>query len=131
MIYIRTYPPSVNKLYMTRGRYRVLTPEAREWKENAKQYILTQIDESYPATLLDKHLTVEIKLFRNDWICKNGNIRKVDAASYEKCLIDTLFDALKDYEPTLDDSAIFQITISKGVSPLANEYIQIELLPRS
>jgi Holliday junction resolvase RusA-like endonuclease len=120
-----SFPPSVNAMYLTRGRHRVLTPAARGWKAEAAIALAEQLEgsEGQLEALVGQRLSVSVKLYSDRWWCKNGNVRKVDCSSYEKCLIDSVFAALG-----IDDSHIFDLQLCKVVDDF--EWIEIAIEAR-
>ena len=99
-------PLSVNKAFKSvkRGRM-VFRAKSKEYKE-----YLDALEAEMPEELNTPigPLSVEIDLVAPDWYCKNGNIRKVDADNYIKCLLDGVFAHLDT-----DDSCIFDIRVQK------------------
>lgn len=118
-------PPSLNQMYLTRGNHRILTPEARQWKEQTAIQFAEQLNAINVSQLIDKRLSVRLIVYSSNWLTKTKNIRKVDVSNYEKASIDTLFQALRIYDSDLDDSQIFSISIQKVDSD--KNYIQIEI----
>ena len=132
MIFIfKGLPPSDNSLYMTRGKFRVLSPEARQYKKDIEESTLLQIasqdsaihrscpsipdTDAYTTQILnlkDKLLIVNV-LLTGSWYTKTDSIRKRDCQNYTKAVIDSLFNAMKTIEPTLDDSQIWFIQVAK------------------
>jgi hypothetical protein len=127
---LSSFPPSINQLYMTRGRYRVLTPEGRIWKAIAKQEILKQIEahglSGDVQALKGQSLCLVLRLHCPTWFTKAGGIRIKDAASYEKAAVDALFEALRVIETGLDDSQVFGLCLQKICS--VEEKIEIEIM---
>jgi hypothetical protein len=68
-------------------------------------------------------LCVSIFITRN-WFCKNGSIKKIDLANYEKTLIDTIAGVL-DFE----DSHIFALTMGKLQCDFGTEKTEITISP--
>ena len=104
-------PISVNKAYMTRFGYRVLSEQARKFKQD----IITETIKQVKNEELDKLYTwektkVTITIVSETWFTKSNKIRKKDIASFEKLLTDAIFEALK-----IDDSCIFNLILIKEV----------------
>ena len=108
-------PPTTNSAFIQRGRFRVLAPKARQWKEDTKA-LLEAMDLRAPAGFLE----VSIHFHSPKWICKNGNVRKADCANVEKLLVDCLFEVLG-----VDDSMIWKMTLEKVMDK--TEWTEIEV----
>lgn len=104
-------PVSVNSMYMTRGRFRVLTTEARNFKTFTEDLVKNFLTAEH-VERLDRcqALRVVITLVSPIWFTKSNTIRKRDAESYSKCTNDAVFSALP-----VDDSKIFDLQIKKKV----------------
>jgi len=106
IIELDSIPPSLNKMYMTCGRYRDLSPEARKWKEKT----LIQLNGlKTPEEFLEAKLKVQVAFYSPSWHCRNGSIRKRDCSNYEKATMDAIFSSLEG----LDDKQIWEITLRK------------------
>lgn len=96
-------PPSMNKLYAINYRTKsvYMTPEARDFKSKAKMFMTSMnVSSSDRFTLqLDVH---------TNWMCKNGNIKKVDVHNMIKVVTDAVSERLG-----FDDSQIFSFTANK------------------
>ena len=67
-------------------------------------------------SMATQNLQLHINLVSNSWFnIGNGKIKKKDCQNQSKALIDILFKVLREFEPTLDDSQIFDIRIMKQV----------------
>jgi len=114
---------SVNSAYMTRGRFRVLTEEARNFKTRIAQQVKDIINKDQLNQLKKADtLAVCIEIESPTWICKNGHLRKKDIASAEKCLTDAIFSELG-----VDDSKIFQLQMNKKLGNI--ETITYSIFP--
>jgi len=92
--------PSINHLYYHKGNMKFLTKEARELRAKIEDVIkgmciITKFS-------MESRLKVTIEIHEN-WICKNGSVKKVDVANREKFMIDSIFKYLG-----LDDKFIFE-----------------------
>jgi Holliday junction resolvase RusA-like endonuclease len=99
-------PPTTNHLFLTRGRFRVLTPEARQYKEMVEKLVMDlQLEPP------EGRLQVAIRLHSSRWLLKDQiRIRKMDIQNREKAVIDSIFKALG-----VDDSNIWLISLEKVV----------------
>ena len=132
---ILSKPCSVNKLYLQRGRYRLLSPAGRLFKLDAGTEIMAQLQHSIDAdpaylaslqALSGQPLTLHLAYHSATWLLKDGkSLRKKDIESYAKATNDTLFSALQQYVPSLDDSQVFQLTLEKIID--TKEYITLIL----
>jgi hypothetical protein len=106
-------PISVNSAYMTRFGYRVLSPAARQFKEDITLETLAQLSDINKQDLTDcVNLKVSIEIHTNTWITKKQTVRKKDISSFEKLLTDSVFSGLG-----IDDSLIFSLSMLKVVGP--------------
>lgn len=112
-ISIPALPPSANHMYHRYKNGVVKTKEYRDFEQLVASIVKSK-------ALFTKPLIVKIDLYSN-WYTKKGTIRKVDAANYEKCLIDSVFKCLD-----IDDALIWRITLEKKQSQ-ANQ-CDIEIL---
>jgi len=118
-IIIPGIPISTNQsLCASHGRL-VHTTKARDYRKHTEEAITKHLDKlgaDYLAVMLEgwheKQLTMEIQL-HGSWFTRSGSIRHTDAGNREKLLVDSLFSALKERDPTIDDSQIFNINIVK------------------
>lgn len=103
-IKIPMLPVSLNKAYATnfRTKRRFKTKDYMNF-ESVCGLIAPKRHNIKPGSML----SVNINLYGN-WFTKSGSIRKVDAANFEKTLIDSIFTHLK-----LNDENIFELTIMK------------------
>ena len=130
---ILSKPCSVNALYMTRGRFRILSSDGRKYKDSAGAEILSQIqhaidlDPAFLASLValeGQELSLKMTYHTSTWLTQKGKIRKKDIASYEKATVDTLFEALSQYAK-LDDSQVWHLELDKVKD--TEDQIEIEL----
>ena len=128
---ITSKPCSVNSAYISQGRFRKLSPDARAFKLSAGTEILEQLQHLLDVEpgalqpLSGSRLALKLSYHRSNWLTKSGTIRKVDIASYEKLTVDTVFEALAQYLPGLDDSLLFEVALKKIED--GKEYITIEI----
>jgi len=97
--------PTINHLYGQRGCQKYLKPEAKKLREEIKKITLSGISLIIPD--LNKGLKIYVEIHEN-WMCKNGKVKRVDIANREKFLIDSVFDAIG-----IDDKYIFEHTMKK------------------
>lgn len=111
-------PPTTNHMFLTRGRFRILSPEARKFKEMVEALVVSlQLDPP------EGKLIVAIRLHSPRWLLKDGlRIRKMDIQNREKAVIDSVFKALG-----VDDSSIWLISMEKVVD--IEERTEITILP--
>lgn len=102
--------PSSNTLYYTdfRTRTRHLNKRGKALSkqivfETKRQIILEMV-----RRLKDHELSVEINIYKTNWYCKNGNVRKIDLSNYEKFITDQIFKTVG-----IDDSYIFKLEMNK------------------
>lgn len=116
-ITIPSLPPTTNHAFIQRGRFRVLAPEARKWKEQVEAQVAA-LNLEAPMGLL----MVSIRFYSARWMCKNGSVRKTDVANREKLLIDAVFKTLG-----IDDSNIFLLSLEKVTGP--EDVTEMTILP--
>jgi Holliday junction resolvase RusA-like endonuclease len=118
-VILSSLPPSINHLYLTRGRYRVLTPEARKWKSAQYPEIKAQLQcqASALAMLRHKKLCLTMTVSKPNWLTKSGSIRKCDVENYSKAGIDTVFEEMRDVDASFDDSQIYTLIMNKIDGP--------------
>lgn len=121
-------PLSTNASLMSgRGGGRLVsTPEARHFKEVAllstalglqqsiesDQNVLTEIL-SYTGRELKATITYQSDI----WYTASNSIRKKDVDNLAKGFLDSTFEALRVYNPSLDDSQIFSVLLQKSYLP--------------
>lgn len=110
-------PISINKAYATnfKTRRRFKTKEYAEFEKKIKHADYFELFEITPKTKLE----VNIYLIAN-WFTKSGKIRVIDAANYEKTLIDCISKHLG-----FDDSQIFKLSIHKRKSVLMTDRTRV------
>jgi Holliday junction resolvase RusA-like endonuclease len=116
---------SVNHAYINRpGRGRVLSSEARQWKEDA-QLVLTAGLRPYRAQLsMQRHCLYRVELeFFDDWFTKAGEPRKKDVDNMMKPMLDVLASAMG-----IDDKRFFEVALAKRVARRASVRILVEPL---
>lgn len=119
---------SVNQMYITKGRFRILSPKAREWKEKIKKEIVNQINKKEREELkkmINQKLYVSLVFISSTWLNKDETIKKKDCASYEKITCDTFFEALREIEEKLDDKQIWDLHIKKKEGICEETYIEL------
>lgn len=96
-------PTSMNKLYAINYRTRsvYMTPEARNFKSQAKMFI-----KPYSVGKNDK-LSFSLDV-HTDWYFKNGNLRKADIQNLIKVVVDAVSERLG-----FDDSQVFSFSANK------------------
>lgn len=109
--------PSVNHLYgQFRGR-KFLKAEAKALREEIKERI-----NFHALGLMNKKLRVCVEI-HEDWLYKNGEVKRADISNREKFLIDSVFEALG-----LDDRYIYYHTMIKVQSHENKAIIKIKEL---
>ena len=103
-------PLSVNKAY--RGR-RFKTKELTQYKAFVGSYV------DCINSPVGK-LSVEVDLIADDWMCKNGNVKKRDIDNCLKTLLDSIFSCLDT-----DDSYIWDLKVRKIDGPEAKTVVRI------
>ena len=102
-------PISVNKAYMTRFGYRVLSPDARQFKVEITSETLSQLSSLEINKIQSWGIVrVSIDIYSDSWMTKKQTVRRKDVASYEKLLTDSVFSGLG-----IDDSLIFSLSLNK------------------
>jgi len=100
---------SVNAMYYHSKNCKVLKPEALMLRakimKDTKDFI--QLNKREYNKLRGKKLTVGIR-FKEDWMCKNGEMVKKDIDNRLKFLIDSIFRALE-----MDDKQVWEIFAEK------------------
>lgn len=99
--------PTINHLYWHRGNIKILKTEAKQLREQIKELVEEQVDNTEIESLRDKELRVEIEIFE-DWYNKDDTVKKKDIQNREKFLIDSIFLALG-----FDDKFIFDCKFIK------------------
>lgn len=117
-------PISVNKAYMTRFGYRILSPEARTFKQLIEKETKAQITADQQKSIKNwKTIKATIIVSSDTWFTKKNTVRKKDIASFEKLLTDSVFTALE-----VDDSFIFNLSLIKEIGNPKIIYIIEEII---
>jgi Holliday junction resolvase RusA-like endonuclease len=115
-------PISVNRLYVScKGAKRFISVEGKKFKLSVALAMAKQLkDKTITKTISEfvgKPLAVNAVVGLPSWLLKNGvSVRKKDIDNLYKCLSDSVFTALQDVNAKLDDSYVWQVTISKKVT---------------
>lgn len=97
--------PSINHLYGQHGVRKYLKPEAKRLREEIKKIVNKKIgQEERPEPT---KLSVSVKIYEN-WLCKNGTVKRKDISNREKFLVDSIFDSIG-----IDDKLIYKHTMEK------------------
>jgi len=110
-------PPSSNKMYSINHYNRLvyLTPEARHFKTCVKLACPTM-----KFSCEKPRLSIEIAYYSPKWLCKNGNIRKIDGQNCDKAIYDAIAESIG-----IDDSFFWKW---QGIKVLSQEeYTEIEV----
>lgn len=111
-------PPTTNHAFIQRGRFRVLAPDARKFKEMVEGLVTSLALEPPEGKLM-----VAIRLHSPRWLLKDGvGIRKMDVANREKLVLDAIFKTLG-----VDDSNIWLLSLEKVVAD--EEVTEVTILP--
>jgi len=111
--------PTINHLYWHKGNIKIMKTEAKELRKEIREIVWK--DTCGLCDLEDVKLKVNIKIYE-DWLCKNGSVKKKDVMNREKFLIDSVFDALN-----IDDKFIFEHSMKKVQSK--KEQVIVEIKP--
>jgi len=103
-------------MYLTRGKFRVLSPSARAWKEDTEALLRT-LDLPHMEA---KPLRVTVCVHRN-WLTKDGRVKKADVQNREKALLDVIFPVIG-----VDDSYVWDLRLIKVQD--TEEKTEIEIL---
>lgn len=98
--------PTVNHLY-TRNKFgnQCKTAEANKLKKEIDSIIKALSLSS--KELEGKKLKVSVEIYE-DWLTKDGEVKKKDVANREKFIIDSIFESLG-----LDDKFVYELNIRK------------------
>ena len=101
--------PTVNHLYGQRpggfGRARFIKPEAKKLREKIRKIVQSDTHGLYDLAHCELKVSVEI---HEDWMCKNGTVKRKDIMNREKFIIDSVFNSLG-----IDDKFIFEHSMKK------------------
>ena len=109
--------PTINHLYFIWNNRRIMTREAKKVREKIIE-IVDKVSTDY-LLLTSLPLKAHIDVYEN-WLNKDGSVKKMDIANREKFLIDSVFKALG-----IDDRYIFQLTMRKVQSK--EEYVEVTI----
>ncbi len=118
-------PPSVNHLYVQRGKFRSLSKKGQAFKNKVRAAFLDQLAEQPVDFQVTDKLRVDYlfrvpDLYTQGWPSKaKSPYRRVDVSNFVKAVEDTLFSVLG-----LDDSMVFEIFMQKVAGP-SMTYIEI------
>lgn len=110
--------PTTNHAFIQRGRFRVLAPEARKFKEMVEGIV---VGLNLEAPTEDK-LMVSLRFHSARWHNKDKSIKKRDLGNLEKLILDAIFKTLG-----VDDSHIFLLSLEKVVD--VEDYTEVTILP--
>ena len=94
--------------------------EAKKLREEIKKIVITSLP--FICANLNNGLKVTVEIHEN-WLCKDGSVKRKDVANREKFLIDSVFNALE-----IDDKFIFEHNIIKCQDDKEFSLIKIEVL---
>ncbi len=110
---------SINRQYYHNRAGKFLTRPARELRAKIIKDV-REIENNLPAnTTLRAHVYL-----KENWLCKNGEIKKSDLDNRLKFLLDSIFRGLE-----IDDKYIFEI-IAKKMQSETEESTSVYLFPR-
>jgi len=113
--------PTVNHLYFNWKGRTIKTKEAKELKKEILELVGGSWNEIQSRQIKDKTLKVVVEVYE-DWLCKDGSVKKKDVANREKFIIDSVFDSLG-----IDDKYIYELIIRKVQSEKEQAIIKIEV----
>lgn len=102
-------PPSSNNAFVTVGNRRVLSKEARAFKDLVQWTVKTG---PRPLPKFSGPVSVTLTFHSNRWLTKAGKPRRIDLGNMEKLLVDATFEMLH-----MDDSNIWKLTLRKLDGP--------------
>lgn len=124
------FPISINSA-LTVQRYnrsrRILTKEARQFKENVTRVCEDEFDLlwKFVKEIKDNEILKVEYLFCSRWINKNGTNKKKDVANFEKLLTDSIMGCMK-----IDDKMIWNIRMIKLHSE-TKEFVLVKIFKDS
>ena len=98
---------SINHISLRRGYHTFITKEGKEMEKYIIESVNKQINKEEILPLIDKQLSVTIKVYEN-WFTKKGKIKRADLDNKCKYLLDFLFKALN-----IDDKHIWELKLMK------------------
>jgi len=102
-------PPSTNNAFVTVGNRRILSRDAKAFKELVQ---LTVRVCPKPLPKFTGPVEVSLTFYSEKWLTKAGKPRRIDLANLEKLFVDAVFEQLE-----MDDSAIWKLTLRKLDGP--------------
>ena len=112
--------PTVNHLYWHKGNIKIMKTEAKELREKIKKEVIKYLPFVCPN--LNDGLKVAVEIHEN-WLTKNGEVKRKDIANREKFLVDSIFGALG-----IDDKFIFEHNMKKVQDNQEFAIVKIEAL---
>ena len=110
--------PTINHLYWHRGNMKIMKTEAKKLREDIKEIVQKSLP--FVCANLNSGLKLRVEIHEN-WLTKDGAVKKKDILNREKFLIDSVFNALN-----VDDKYIFEHTMIK-VQNEEEEFALIEI----
>ncbi len=111
-------PPSTNNAFVSVGNRRVLSQDAKAFKELVQWTVKVG---PKPLPKFAGPVEVSLTFYSQRWLTKAGKPRKADVSNLEKLLVDATFEMLH-----LDDSNIWKLTLRKLDGP---ELSVIRIMP--
>ena len=125
---------SVNKLYsnIPGQARRFISKEGKAFKEAFHTIITDAIerDSLYKdiSNIVGQKVAVFISVGSPTWLLKDGkSIRRKDLDNLCKALQDSVFATLAEFEPSIDDSQIWDLHMEKRITSVPNTLITIQL----
>ena len=103
-------PPSTNNAFASVGNRRVLSKDAKSFKDLVRWTILA--DRHNPKPKFKGPVEVSLTFYSQKWLTSAGKPRRIDLGNLEKLACDAVFEALG-----LDDSSIWKLTLRKLDGP--------------
>ncbi len=115
-MHIDKVPLSINHIYsQNKSGRRFLTKEAKSFKHFIKYTLLANYTKDEIPKYTNMSLHISLFLFREDLICKNGKIRKMDISNSIKLIEDAFFDFLNNFSDNFDDSKVNELCIRRKI----------------
>ncbi len=114
--------PTINHLYGQRGFRKFLKKEAKVLREYIENRVHEQVNLPDRKALEGKKLKIEIEVHEN-WLTKEGKVKRKDVANREKFLVDSIFESLG-----LDDKFIYHHLMKKIQSKEEKSIIRLEVI---